>query len=66
VRGNGIDDLCKRLRLERLQQMMIEAGFPNPPPIVVLAVAGEGHENDVRGISRLAQLPRQVVSIDLR
>ena len=66
VRGNGIDDLCKRLGLERLQQMMVEAGFPNPPPVVVLAIAGERHENDVPGISRLAQLPRQLVSVDLR
>jgi hypothetical protein len=53
-------------RLDRLDQMVIEAGFAGAPLVVVLPPAGEGDEKDLGAPGQLADTAAGVVAVQER
>src|SRR6202035_22493 len=60
--GRRGDQLPQALRIDWLDQVMVEAGFPGLAAIIVLTVAGDGHEHRLVEAGHGAQVPRHLVA----
>src|SRR6266498_605883 len=58
-----IKDRQDRLWRDRLHQVMVESGILRAPPILLLAVSGQGDENDPRPLLRCSEAASDLVPV---
>src|SRR6185369_16466459 len=63
---DAAEDRLEPLDLQRLDDVLVEAGVARSLPVVRLAPAGDGDQDDAAGGGEGAQAARQVVAVEAR